>query len=109
LSTIPEGTVLTLKNDHLIPAFEGQISFESDDPNYGIFNIVFSSSDKRRRMKAGTQFTVKAVELEPGAMKVIVEGKVKFIYFGEIKSRNDLKISALTEEFEVEFPAIEDF
>ncbi len=109
MSTIPDGTVLTLKQDYLIPAFEGIIEIEHGSSNYIDFNLVFDSKDKRRMMRKGTEFYVENIELSPNAIKIKIKNKIKYIYLGQIESRDALQIKELTKVFTVSFPAIEDF
>lgn len=109
LSTIPHGTILTLKKDYLIQPFEGTLSFDVNSDNYDAFNLVFASSKKRRMMRKGTQFIVNKVELEPNVLIIKIESKINYIYFGGVKSRDNLLIKELSQEFDIEFPGIEDF
>jgi hypothetical protein len=109
LSSIPKGTVLTLKEEFMIPAYEGLVSVSHSSPNYRDFNLVFTSADKRRIMRKGSQFEVTDVKLEPGAIKILIKEKINWIYFGNIKSRDNLQISELTQVFDVTFPGIDDF
>mgnify|MGYP001139947388 CR=1 FL=1 len=109
MSTLPSGTILILKNDYLIQPFESTISIESDDPNFGVFNIVFDSKETRRRMRAGTQFIFDRVEVQPRGLKLMITDKINYIYFGDVIKKDDLKISALQKVFDIEFPGIEDF
>ncbi len=109
LSTLPSGTILILKNDYLIQPFESTITIESDDSNYGVFNLVFDSKDSRRRMRAGTEFVFDRVEVQPRGLKLMITDKINYVYFGDVLKKDDLKISALLKVFDVEFPGIEDF
>jgi hypothetical protein len=109
MSTIPKGTVLTLKEDFLIPPFEGILEIDHGSDNYLDFSLVFSSKEKRRMMRKGTEFYVDMIELEPNAIKILVKNKIHYVYFGRIKSRDNLTIKELTKVFDVTFPEIEDF
>ena len=106
---LPKGTVLTLKEEFIIPTYEGSIAIDHKSDNYNIYNLVFNSKDKRRVMRKGTQFTVKEIEVSVGKFYIHMESKIKWIYFGEIDKRDNLKIGELEDLFDIEFPGIEEF
>ena len=109
ITTLPKGTVLTLKQDFIIPPYEGIIEVDQKSENYKVYNLVFTSKDTRRILRKGTQFTVKEIEVGVGKVYIHIESKITWIYFGDIKNRDDLKISELQSLFDVEFPGVEEF
>lgn len=109
MTELPVGTLLTLKKDFIIPAYEGIISVENDNKNYKVYNLVFDSKGKRRILRKGTKFEVKSVEVAAGKLYIHIVSKLNWIYFGEVESRTDLKIKELEGLFEIEFPMIEEF
>lgn len=109
IATLPIGSTLTLKSDYIIQPFEGTINIEGKDASYGVFNLVFSSKDTRRILKAGTTFTYDGLEVLPNGVKLKVKDKINYIYFGEVPNRDNLKISALEKVFTITYPSIEEF
>ena len=110
MTKIPEGTILTLKEDYIIKSFQGVIDIEPDTENYKVCTIVFDSKDKRRILRKGTQFVVKEVEVgSAGFVKIHIKNKLNWVYFGEVKNIKELKISSLRKIFDIEFPSIEEF
>lgn len=106
---LPHGTILTLKEDFIIPTYEGIISVEHNSDNYKVYNLVFDSKNKRRILRKGTEFIVKEIEVGTGKFYIHIEKKINWIYFGEIDSREKLLIGDLRGLFDVEFPGLEEF
>ena len=109
MTYLPAGTTLTLKQDLIIPAYEGIISVDNNSENYKVNNLVFDSKGKRRILRKGTEFEVESVEVAVGKIYIHIKSKLNWIYFGDIKSRSALKIKELQGLFEVNFPEIEEF
>ncbi len=109
MTYLPAGTTLTLKQDFIIPAYEGIISVDHDNDNYKVYNLVFDSKGKRRILRKGTEFEVESVEVAVGKLYIHIKNKLNWIYFGEIKSRSNLKIKELQGLFDIRFPEIEEF
>jgi hypothetical protein len=103
------GTILTLKEDHSIKSFVGVIEIAPDNANYQIFNIVFDSKDKERIMRKGSQFIIKEVEVGANFLKIHIQSKLNWIYFGKVVDIKELKISSLRKVFDIQFPSVEEF
>jgi len=109
ITTLPAGTILTLKSDYVIQPYEGTIAVPSTDPTYGVCNIVFASKDSRRILKAGTKFTYDHHEVLPDGIKLIIKEKISYVFFGNVPNNDNLKIGALEKIFDLSYPTIEEF
>jgi len=111
IAMMPEGTVLTLKNDYVIPADTAivYLNKEGDRNNggsYSSIHLIFKKSNEWRLLKKGTRFTVKAFVNMPHiqSFKFLLEDEEVFLFIDHLIRPMEIKVETMDDFFEVKFP-----
>ena len=111
LAMIPEGTVITLTTDHVLPADSSTTIFNSIGKNYegghySQIQILYPASKEWRLVKKGTSFTVKGFVYLPNsnAFKILLDQDHVFLYISGIVRPMLLTMNVVGDYFDMKFP-----
>ena len=114
LAMMPEGTILTLKKDYVIPAdssivFLNRKGGQNNGGSFSNIHLVIKQSDKWRKLQKGTQFTVKGFINMPHiqSFKFIFEDENVFLFVDHMIRPMQIEIGAMDDFFEIVFPPME--
>ena len=108
---IPEGTVLTLNQDYVIPADSALVMLngtggEHQGGSFSQIHLTFKKSNEWRTLKKGTQFTVKGFAYlhNIDAFKVLLDHDDVFLFISGIVRPMNLQINIIDDYFDIKFP-----
>ena len=113
LAMMPEGTVLTLKKDYVVPADSAIVYLNKEGAqhnggSYSNIHLIMKKSDKWRMLQKGTQFTVKGFVNMPHiqSFKFILEDENVFLFVDHLIRPMEIQVETMDDFFDIAFPPI---